>query len=475
LERLMARLLHPYPPARARLAWCFFDWAAQPVFTLITTFVFAPYFIDLFSAQAGTSDLATRETATSVWGFAMGAAGLVIAIGSPVLGAVADESGRRKPWIVLFALVSALGASSLWWASPTAEHGVAFALLGAMVAVVGAEFATLFNNAMMPGLAPPERIGRLSGTGWALGYCSALIGLGLMLVLLMPVDRAAMPALTFAGLDPMALFGIDAKLFEGERLSGPLSALWFLVFLLPMLFLTPDMPKGKRIMAAVRGGISGLSSNIRSLRKTPDLMFFLLANVLYQDALGAVFSFGGIFGAAMFGWSATEAGVFGIIIILSGIAGAVLGGRLDDAIGAKPVIICSILLMLLALLGTLSIGANSILFGVPVAGVVDGDGLLAAGTERFYLLCGVLIGLVAGPMQAASRSLLVRLSPVETIGKNFGLFTLAGKATAFLGPTLVGLAISLGYGARMGVVPIAMLFLIGLVLLMRVSLKPLNA
>jgi MFS transporter, UMF1 family len=459
-----------YPPARARLAWCFFDWAAQPVFTLITTFVFAPYFIELYTVSQGANDQTARDAAASLWGFAIGASGLVIALGSPLLGAIADESGRRKPWTVVFAVVSALGALSLWWASPTVSGGVAIALFGAMIAVIGAEFATLFNNAMMPGLAPPERIGRLSGTGWALGYLSGLIGLGLMLAFLMPTDRIVEPALTFAGLDPGAMFGIDAKAYEGERLTGPLTALWFLVFLLPMLLFTPDMPKGKPFVQAVRGGMSGLMQNLKGLRQTPDLMTFLIANVLYQDALGALFGFGGIFGAAMFGWSATEAGVFGILIILSGVFGAVIGGALDDRLGSKTVIIGSIVLMLLALTGIFSIGPQSILFGVPVNGTVPGDGLLSASTERFYLLCGVIIGFVAGPMQAASRSLLVRLSPPDAVGKNFGLFTLAGKATAFLGPTLVGIAISFGQGVFLGVVPIAVLFLIGLMVLISVRM-----
>jgi MFS transporter, UMF1 family len=467
----MDQPLRSYPPARARLAWCLFDWAAQPVFTLVTTFIFAPYFITLYNAGHASTGEGISEAATALWGFAMGAAGLVIAIGSPILGAIADESGRRKPWIIAFALLSAFGACSLWWASPTVSNGIAIALIGAMVAVIGAEFATLFNNAMMPGLAPPDRIGRLSGTGWALGYCSALIGLGLMLALLMPVNHAAVPTLTFAGLDPMALFGVDAKAFEGERLSGPLSALWFLVFLLPMVLLTPDMPKKKPFGTAIRGGITGLVSNIKSLRQTPDLMYFLIANMLYQDALGAVFSFGGIFGAAMFGWSATEVGIFGILIILSGIFGAAIGGWLDDVIGSRRVIIFSIDLMLLALLGMVSIGTDSILFGISVSGVVPGDGLLAAGTERFYLACGLIIGLVAGPMQAASRSLLVRLSPPETIGKNFGLFTLAGKATAFLGPILVGLVISINDSVRVGVVPIIVLFHTGLVLMIVIPFK----
>jgi MFS transporter, UMF1 family len=459
-----------YPPKSARLAWCFFDWAAQPVFTLITTFVFAPYFIALYVSRAGVDTQVMRDAAASSWGFMTGAAGLLLAFGAPLLGAIADESGRRKPWTFAFALFSAAGAASLWWAEPGTQHGVMIGLLGAFVAIVGAEFATLFNNAMMPSLAPRERMGRLSGTGWALGYISALIGLALMLALFMTTEHQP-GARTFAGLDPLAVFGLDPVAYEGERLSGPFSALWFLVFLLPMLLLTPDIPKAKPFGVAIRNGLSELKSHILALRNKPSLARFFIANLFYQDALGAVFAFGGLFGAAVFGWGATEAGVLGIIIITAGIFGAVFGGVLDDLLGSKIVIAGSILLMLVALFGILSIGQNSILFSIPVVGIVEGDGLFAATTERFYLLCGILIGLVAGPMQAASRSLLTRLSSDEEIGRNFGLFTLAGKATAFLGPTLMALVISAGYGTQAAAWPIAVLFLLGFVFLLSVRTR----
>lgn len=459
-----------YPPPSARFAWCLFDWASQPVFALITTFVFAPYFVDLYAGPAGGA--AAREAAVSAWGFALGAAGFLIALGAPFLGAIADESGARKPFTFVFILISAAAASSLWFAAPGAPHAVTIALAGAVVATVGAEFAILFNNAMMPSLAPREALGRLSGQGWAMGYLAALVSLLLMLALLMTPDRGADPPLTFLGLDPMALFGVDVTAYEGERLSGPISAVWFIVFSLPLMLLTPDIPKRAPFLAAARRGSRALADNLRALRARPDFARFLAANVLYQDAIGAVFAFGGIFGASMFGWGPTEAGIFGIVVILSGIAGTLVGGRLDDALGSKPVIAGAIVLMLAALLGIVSITSRGLLFGlVPATAAAPGDGLFAAAGEWMYLGCGVLIGLVAGPLQAASRTLLARLSPPEAIAKNFGLFTLAGKATAFLGPTLVAIAVGLGQGIALGVVPIALLFAAGLALLLTVRVS----
>src|SRR6185436_18308841 len=137
-----------YPPRSAVIGWLLFDWAAQPYFTLIQTFVFAPYF-----ATYVASDPAAGQ---AMWGFAAAAGGLVIALLSPVLGAVADAAGRRKPWIAAFGLLLMFGTMLLWFGKP-GDPAIVLPLLGAyVIATIGVEFATVFNNAMMPTLVPPE-------------------------------------------------------------------------------------------------------------------------------------------------------------------------------------------------------------------------------------------------------------------------------------------------------------------------------
>src|ERR1700710_2606608 len=145
-----------YPPRAAVISWIFFDWAAQPYFTLITTFVFAPYF-----ATHVASDPAQGQ---AVWGFATAAAGLVIALLSPVLGAIADASGRRKPWIAAFGALLVIGSSLMWLGRPGDPSVIPPLLIAYGVATIGVEFATVFNNAMMPTLVPSDPIGRLCGT-----------------------------------------------------------------------------------------------------------------------------------------------------------------------------------------------------------------------------------------------------------------------------------------------------------------------
>src|SRR6202043_1005005 len=314
-----------YPRRAAVISWIFFDWAAQPYFTLITTFVFAPYF-----ATHVAPDPATGQ---SLWGFATAAAGIMIALMSPVLGAIADASGRRKPWIAGFGALLVIGASLMWIGKPGDVGLIPPLLLAFSIAPIGAEFATVFNNAMMPTLVPPDRIGRLSGTGWATGYVGGILSLVLVLGFL-PANPESGPPLF--GLKP--LFGLDPVTHQGDRISGPLTGIWFIVFVLPMFLLTPDYPAKRRIGQAVREGLTGLKQTLAELPKQKSLAAFLLANMIYTDALVSLFAFGGIYAAGTFGWNTIQIGTFGIILAVAGTFGAWLGGKLDDRLGPKRVI-----------------------------------------------------------------------------------------------------------------------------------------
>ncbi|MEN5081765.1 MFS transporter [Bosea sp. TWI1241] len=448
-----------YPPRRSVVAWIFFDWAAQPFFTLVTTFVFAPFFASALAADAAQGQ--------ALWGYATGFAGLAIALMSPLLGGIADATGPRKPWIAVFGAMLVVGSAMLWYARPGSPIAVPIALAGFVLATIGAEFATIFNNAMMTRLVPPERLGRLSGTGWAVGYLGGLISLALTLGFL-----AADPLTgrTLAGFTP--LFGLDAAAREGDRFSGPLTALWFMVFVLPMFLLTPDSPRsGVSLKVAAKGGVRRVRDTLAELPRLPGLGRFLLANMVYQDGLVALFAFGGIYGAGVFGWGTIELGVFGILLTITGTLGAFLGGKLDDLIGGKPVILGALACLLIACLGILSLGPGHLAFVVEVAPPVPGDGLFAAAAEKAYLGLGLLIGLVAGPLQASSRSLLARLAPPARIGEFFGLFALAGKVTSFLGPTLVALMTTIFASQRAGLAVLIGFFLLGAWLIAGVSVR----
>ncbi len=451
----VAGIQQNYPPRAAVISWIFFDWAAQPYFTLITTFVFAPYFATHVAPDAASGQ--------SLWGFATAAAGLLIALLSPVLGAIADASGRRKPWIAAFGAMLVIGSSLMWFGKPGDPSVILPLLLAYGLATIGAEFATVFNNAMMPTLVPPDRIGRLSGTGWATGYVGGIFSLILVLGFL-----AASPETgrTLFGLTP--LFGLDPVTHQGDRISGPLTGIWFIVFVLPMFLLTPDYPAKRRIGGAVREGFGELRQTLAELPKQKSLFAFLLANMIYTDALVSLFAFGGIYAAGTFGWNTIQIGTFGIILAIAGTFGAWLGGKLDDKLGPKRVIAGSMWLLLFAIVAILLVDKDSIFF-IKVTPPAPGGALFAASAERAYLLLGCLIGAAGGPLQAASRTLLIRLAPKERVAQYFGLFALTGKVTSFVGPLLIGAITAVTASQKAGMAVLVLFFVAGLALLARVG------
>jgi MFS transporter, UMF1 family len=440
----------------ALAGWVLFDWAAQPFFTLVTTFVYAPYF-----AAALAPDPVRGQ---ALWGYATATAGLALAVLAPALGSIADAAGPKKPWIAASGLLLSAACAALWFAAPGAPPAVALALSAFAVATVSAEVAAVFNNAMMPHLVPPERLGRLSGTGWAVGYVGGLVSLVLVLGFIAENPETGR---TYLGLGP--LFGLDPARHEGDRIVGPLSAVWFLAFVLPLFLFTPDLPRsGRPLAGAARAGLARLRETIGEARRDASLTAFLLGNMVYQDGLVALFAFGGIYGAGVFGWGTPELGVFGILLTATGTFGALVGGMLDDRLGARPLILGSLAVLILVCLGILSLGRDHVLFIVPAAPPKPGAGLYASAPERVFLALGLVIGAVAGPLQASSRSLLARLVPAGDAGRYFGLLTLSGKVTSFLAPLLVALATDLAGTQAAGPAVLIGFFLGGAVLVGRV-------
>ncbi|BBF94738.1 MFS transporter [Blastochloris tepida] len=447
---------HGYAGPAGVFGWLLFDWAGQPFFTLVTTFVFAPYF-----ASAVAPDPAAGQ---ALWGFATGAAGLCIALLSPALGAIADAGGPKKPWIATFGGLMCLACVALWWVAPGAPGAVMLGLVAFALGTIGAEFAQTFNNAQMPRVVPPSKLGRLSGTGWAVGYVGGLVSLFLTLGFL-----AADPTTGQTLLGHAPAFGLDAATREGERLTGPLAALWFAVFVIPMFLFTPDAPRELPLRAAVRQGFIGLRRTIGHVRTHRNVLTFLAANMIYTDGLIALFAFGGIYAAGTFGWSAVELGVFGILLTVTGTAGALVGGWLDDRLGPKPVILGGLAVLALASVLVLSVGRDFVLFVIPAEPSAPGHGLYDSLPERLYVAFGLLIGAAAGPVQASSRALLAQLAPAHDIGQFFGLFSLSGKLTSFAGPTAVGLVTAITLSQRLGISVLVAFFAIGMALLARVE------
>jgi MFS transporter, UMF1 family len=309
---------------------------------------------------------------------------------------------------------------------------------------------------------PPDRIGRLSGTGWATGYIGGILSLILVLGFM-----AANPETgrTLFGFTP--LFGLDPVTHQGDRISGPLTGVWFIVFVLPMFMLTPDYPARYPLRAALREGLSELKQTLLELPKRRTLAIFLFANMIYTDGLVSLFAFGGIYAAGTFGWNTIQIGTFGIILAIAGTFGGWIGGKLDDYLGPKTVIAGSMTVLLTAIVAILLVEKDSVLF-IKVAPPVSGGALFASAAERAYLVLGCMIGAAGAPLQAASRSLLIRLAPKDRIAQFFGLFALTGKVTSFIGPLLIGVVTAATASQKAGMAVLVVFFVAGLALLTQV-------
>jgi UMF1 family MFS transporter len=425
--------------------WMFFDWAAQPFFTVVTTFIFGPYFVSRMVADPALGQAA--------WGYGIAAAGLVIAILSPVLGSIADQTGPRKPWIGFFAVIQIVSLALLWFAAP--GSGVVPVLIFFAFATVAAEFSIVFNDSMLPRLVPGPDIGRISNLAWGLGYLGGMIAL---IAIVLFIAGSPETGRTIIGTKP--LFGLDPTTGEDARITGPIAALWYLVFVLPMFLFTPDAAKGSKAGPAVRAGLLELHATLGEVRGKAGIFRFLVARMIYQDGVNALLALGGAFAALMFGWSITEIGVYGIILNIVAIFGCWAASRLDTAFGSKKVVIVSLAMLTVATIGIVSTGKGYTLFGLlPLPGS-DTGGLFGTPAEKAYVVFGLLVGLAFGPVQASSRSYLARSVSVHDAGRYFGIYALAGRATSFAAPFLVATVTAASGSPRLGMAVI-ILFLLG--------------
>lgn len=407
----------PRAPAttRAVWSWALYDFANSPFTTLVVTFIYAAYFTQAIAADP--------ISGTVLWSRAVAFTALIVAIASPVLGALADRGGYRKLFVGVAVVVCSIATVALYHVLP----GQVLLALGLfVVANVAFELGEVFYNAFLPDIAPPERLGRVSGYGWGLGYIGGLLALGVALITLVQPEQP--------------WFGFSTEAGENIRATNLLVAIWFVIFSLPLfLWVHEDksrVSKGGRVLVDTFAQLGRTFTELRKYRQT---IRFLFARLLFNDGLVTVFAFGGIYAVETFGFTFPQVLLFGIVINLAAGLGAIAMGFLDDRIGGKRTIVVS-------------------LFGL------IGATLLAtlATSQAGFWVAGILLGVFAGPNQSASRSLMARFVPHDAENEFFGFFAFSGKLTAFIGPLLLGLFTAWTGSQRAGVGVVIVLFLAGL-------------
>ncbi len=410
--------------SRVVWSWALYDFANSPFNTLVVTFVYATFFTQVVAPNP--------IYGTTLWSRAVTVTALVVALTSPILGAFADRGGYRKRLLLLFTATTVIGSVALYAVLP---GQAVLALCIFVVADISFELAGVMYNAFLPMIAPAERIGRISGFGWGLGYFGGLLAL---VVALLTLVRPETP-----------WFGFSHAAGENIRATNLLVAIWFAIFSLPLFIWVKQVgrrePPGGDVLKATGRQLAETWKAIRSYRQ---VLRFLFARLLYNDALVTIFAFGGIYAAGTFGFSVQELLVFGIVLNIAAGVGAFAMAFLDDAMGGKRTVQFSLIGLALATL--LAVVAPS---------------------KLWFWTAALIVGFFAGPNQSASRSLMARFVPSDKENEFFGFFAFSGKATAFLGPLLLGILTEMFGSQRIGVTIVLVLFVLGLVALARVDEK----
>lgn len=433
-------------------SWALWDWGSAAFNAVVTTFVFSTYlasslFVDpAVMAAAGGDDkdpALVRALAdnSSLIGVALLVAGVLVALLAPVMGQRSDGSGRRKLWLLVNTGLVVLAMAAMVFV----DGAPSYLVLGATLLAVGNvffEFASVNYNAMLVQVSNRSNVGKVSGFGWGLGYLGGIVLLALLLLLFIQ---------SFGAEGRAGLLGITTDGGLHIRLAVLASAVWFALFAVPLMLNVPEIPGGER-----RNRVSFLESYRvlfrtigRMARQSPQVLLFLVASAVFRDGLAGVFTFGAIIAAQVFGFSTSEVLYFAVAANLVAGVGTLLGGILDDRLGAKNVIISS-------------------LVGLCVAGLVV---LFVGDAQIGFWICGLFLCLFVGPVQSASRSFLSRITPAGREGEVFGLYATTGRAVSFLTPALWTLFVSVSGDTRLGILGIVIVLLVGLALMIPVKAR----
>ncbi|QLY30360.1 MFS transporter [Nocardia huaxiensis] len=434
-------------------AWGLWDWGSSAFNAVILTFVFSVYLTDKVGEE-----LPGGISASAWLGWALGIAGLVVALTAPVSGQWFDATAKRKLSLGFLTGLTVLAMAGMFFV----RDDYHFLWLGLVLLAIGSTFFELANvpyNAMLRQVSTPATVGRVSGFGWAMGYFG-----GIFLLLICYFGFISGKG------DYRGLLGVPTDEGLNIRLVAVLAAVWFAAFALPVLFLVPEVPRttadpGAAVHVreqgrALTGWYRALITSYRVLwRDLRDLwrvdrrtVGFLVASAVFRDGLAGVFTFGAVLAVSVYGIADSDVLLFGVAANVVAALAALVAGRFDDRIGPKRVIIASL--------------AAMICCGILL--------LVVSGPLMFWIF-GLALTVFVGPAQASARSFLARIAPPGREGQLFGLYTTTGRAVSFLAPSLFGVFVWLFDADRAGIVGILLVLAVGLVVLLPVRAPELPA
>ncbi len=399
-------------------SWLLFDFANTSFSVIMVTFVFPRYFKNVICNGEASGD--------ALWGFSISLSMLLVALISPVLGAAADYSGKRKRFLFVFTLISVVATALLSFSG----QGMALTAIALFIlANIGFEGGLVFYDAYLKELATDKSVGRVSGYGFAMGY------LGALAILLLT--------------KPLLSKGIVLSNAPNVQLSFLAAAVFFALFSVPIFLALRDQQKkeGPAISFALLGSsIKEVKHTVRHIMNYPDLVRFLLAYFFYNDAILTVIAFSSIYAQNTLGFTTGELIVFFMLVQTTAIAGSIIFGFVTDKIGPKKTIVITLLIWF-----------------VVVSAAIFAD------SKELFFYTGMLAGLSMGSSQAASRSMMARLTPREHVTEFFGFYDgTFGKASAIVGPLVFGVVSAQAGSQKAALASLLMFFTIGLLLMTRV-------
>ncbi|WP_192496986.1 MFS transporter [Gulosibacter chungangensis] len=441
---------------RRAFAWQLYDVGNSAFQAVVVTFVFATYlasdyFIDPEIVALGTANpedsayLNAQAGSQQIMSGLDLAAAIIVAVIAPALGRSADGSKKRKLYLALFSGVTIACMLAMFFVFPEAK----FLVLGATLLSVGKVFSDLAEvnyNAMLSQVSTKQNVGRVSGTGWGLGYIGSIVLLLVLLVLFLQDFNGDAPG---SGLLAVAS-GLDGDALN-IRLAVVVSALWFICFVIPLLRRVPeaDAKVGVKRVSFFQA-YGELWKTITWLWKHDrKLLQFLLSSAIFRDGLGAIFAWGAVLAAQVYGFTSSEVIYFAVAANLAAGFGTLISGYLDDRFGPKAVIIASLICLL----------------------IVGGTMMFTSNEKSVFWVVGLILCLFVGPVQSASRSYLSRAVPAGHEGEIFGLYATTGRAAGWIANLLYFAFITWIMQPKAGVWGILITLALGLVLLLTVPAK----
>jgi MFS transporter, UMF1 family len=439
-------------------AWAAYEAGRNPYINLISIFVFIPYLASrvIGDPVKGQSLIATMTTTY----------GLIVALTAPLLGAIVERYGSRKPVLFVITVLMVPLIWSLWFVRPdSAQLSVSATLY--ILGSIGILFAysEVVHNSMLLGAVGPFYVRRASGWGLSLGNFLGVVALvGVLWTFVLPGSQLAAHLLF---IPDQPLLGLSSAAGEPFRVVGPLVASLFAVCAVPLFLFVPDAaPNGDGFRRAVKDGLSELGATLRLLRTQRDVGIFLLSRMLFTDGMTSIVMFIGVLAAGVMQWDGVQMLLFGVSLVCAATFGGLIGAWLDGWIGPKGALkleLAAGLFFLIALIGTTRDQVAYVWRFDGVTGVLWNAPLFRTIPELAYLVMAAGVALFVTAHYASSRTLLTRLAPADKLPAFFGLYALSGTATAWLGSLLVKLFTEALHSQQAGFVPIAALLVMGFV------------